>query len=108
MTIQSNFQPRYGSGQIASPAVGSATLTIGKDNRTLRIKNTGATNPMSFRTGRASDGTVTAVVNTDPTLYPGEVMYIAKPPDHDTLAYVSTAGTTMHVIAGEGGLGSGS
>lgn len=107
MTIQSNFRPKQGSGQIASPAVGSAVLTIGDGSRTLRIKNTGATNPMSVRTGRASDGTVTAVVNTDLTLYPGEVVYIEKDPRHDTLAHVSTAGTTMHVIAGEGGMGSG-
>jgi hypothetical protein len=107
MTIQSNFRPKQGAGQIASPAVGSAVLTIGAGSRTLRVKNTGATNPMSVRTGLASDGTLTAVVNTDLTIYPGEVVYIEKDPRHDTLAHVSTAGTTLHVIPGEGGVGSG-
>jgi hypothetical protein len=104
MTINSNFQAKYGSGQIATASSTSASLTIGKDSRTLRVKNTGATNPVSVRT---SQGASTAVVNTDVTLYPGEVIYLAKSPEHDTLSYVSTAGTTIHVIAGEGGLGSG-
>jgi hypothetical protein len=104
MTIQSNFQPRYGSTQTFSPAAGSATVTVGKDNRTLRVKNTGATNPMFFRTGRASDGTVTATA-ADMPVYPGEVVYIAKSPEHDTLAHISAAGTTATVTAGEGGAG---
>jgi hypothetical protein len=106
MTIQSNFRPQYGSGQTASPAVGSATITIGKGCRTLRIKNTGATNVMQFRTGIAADGTVAATA-ADMQLSPGEVVYIEKDSRHDTLAFISASGTTMHAIAGEGGVGSG-
>lgn len=107
MTIQSNFQPKYGSTQTAAPAVGSAVLTIGAGNRTLRVKNTGATNPMFFRTGLASNGTVTATA-ADMPVYPGEVVYVGKDPLHDTIAFISAAGTTMTVTAGDGGVGSGS
>lgn len=107
MTIHANFMPKYGSTQTASPGAGSGTLTIGKGNKTLRVKNTGATNPMFFRTGVAADAAVTATA-ADVPVYPGEVVYIEKPQDHDTLAHISAAGTTMTVMAGEGGVGSGS
>lgn len=106
MTIQSNFQPQYGSGQTFSPAAGSAQITVGKGARTLRVKNTGATNVMQFRTGNSVNGTITATA-ADMQVSPGEVVYIAKPPEHDTLASISASGTTAHVIAGEGGMGSG-
>ena len=106
MSVISPFQPRYGSTQTASPTSTSSTITIGFGNKTLRIKNTGATNQMSFRTGKGSDGTVTAVA-ADMVLDPGEVVYIEKPQDHDTLAFISASGTTMRATAGEGGIGSG-
>jgi hypothetical protein len=107
MTILSNFRPQYGSTQTFSPAAGSATITIGKGCKTLRVKNTGATNVMQFRTGMSSDGTVTATA-ADMPVYPGEVVYIEVPQDHDTLAHISAAGTTAVATAGEGGVGSGS
>jgi len=102
MTIRSAFQPTYGSTQSVSPAAASATITIGAGNKTIRIRNTGATNPMFFRTGKAADGTVTATASDAP-VYPGEVLNIEKPQDHDTLAHISAAGTTSVVTAGEGG-----
>lgn len=102
MTIRSPFQPTYGSNQNPSPAAGSATITIGKGNKTLRVRNTGATNVMYFRTGQASLGTVTAT-SADMPVYPGEVVYIEKPQDHDTVATISAAGTTASIMAGEGG-----
>jgi hypothetical protein len=106
MTAKTNFQPKYGSTQSITPAAASAPITIGAGNRVLRVKNTGATNPMQFRTGKASDGTVTATA-ADMPVYPGEVVYIEKPADHDTVATISAAGTTAVVTAGEGGVGSG-
>jgi hypothetical protein len=108
MTIHSNFTPKNGSRQNVTASNTSAAITIGVGCKTLRVKNTGATNPVAVRTGVASDGTVTADANKDLNLYPGEVIYIAKPQDHDTLAYVSASGATLEVIAGEGGMGSGS
>lgn len=107
MTIHSNFQPKYGSTQDLTAAAASQEATIGAGCKTLRIKNLDAANPASVRTGKASDGTVTATA-ADVTLDAGEVRYIAKPQDHDTLAYISALGATLRVEAGEGGVGSGS
>lgn len=107
MTIHSSFQPHYGSTQTVTPAAASATITIGKGNKTIRVHNAGATNPGFFRTGLASDGTVTATA-ADMPVYPGETVYIEKPQDHDTLAHISAAGTTFVITSGEGGVGSGS
>lgn len=102
MTIRSPFRPHYGSNQNPAPAAASATITIGKGDKTLRVKNTGATNVMYFRTGQASNGTVTATA-ADMPVYPGEAVYIEKPQDDDTVATISAAGTTASVMSGEGG-----
>lgn len=103
MTVRSAFQPRYGSTQSISPTAASTSITIGGTNKTIRVRNTGAVNPMFFRTGQASDGAVIATA-ADMPVYPGEVLNIEKPQDHDTLAHISAAGTTAVVTAGEGGM----
>ncbi len=102
MTIRSSFMPTYGSNQNLSPAATSAEITIGRGNKAIRVRNTGATNVMYFRTGQASLGTVTAT-SADVPVYPSEVVYIGKPQDHDTVATISASGTTASVMAGEGG-----
>ena len=102
MTIRSPFRPHFGSNQNPAPAAASATITIGKGDKTLRVRNTGATNVMYFRTGKASNGTVTATA-ADMPVYPGETVYIEKPQDDDTVATISAAGTTASVMSGEGG-----
>lgn len=107
MTVKSNFQPAYGSTQRVTPAAASAAIAIGAGNKTLRARNVGTTNPAYFRTGRAADITVTATA-ADMPVYPGETVYIEKPQDHDTVAHISAAGTTVEFTAGEGGVGSGS
>lgn len=101
MTIRAPFKPHYGSNQVVSPAAGSASITIGKGDKTIRVRNTGATNVMYFRTGFAADG-VTATT-ADVPVSPGETVYIEKPMDHDTLATISASGTTANIMSGEGG-----
>lgn len=102
MTIRSPFRPHWGSNQEPSPAAASATITLGRGDKTLRVKNTGVTNAMYFRTGQASNGTVTAT-SADMPVYPGESVYIEKPQDDDTVATISAAGTTASIMSGEGG-----
>lgn len=102
MTVRSPFKPHYGTNQVVTPNGTSATITIGKGDKTLRIRNTGATNVMFFRTGIAADGAVVATT-ADVPVSPGETVYIEKPMDHDTLAGISAAGTTCNVMSGEGG-----
>ena len=70
MTIRSPFQPRYGATQSPSPAAASASISIGRGNKSIRVRNTGA-NIGFFRTGLASDGTVTAT-SADMPVAPGE------------------------------------
>jgi hypothetical protein len=106
MTINSNFRPQYGSTQSVSPAAASAQVTIGKGSKTMRVKNTGATNPMFFRIGSSANGTVTATA-ADMPVYPGEVVYVAKDESFDVLAHISAAGTTAVITQGDGGVGSG-
>lgn len=102
MTIRSPFRPHYGTNQNPSPAAASATITIGRGDKTLRVRNTGATNVMYFRTGQAANGAVTATA-ADMPVYPGEAVYIEKPQDDDTVATISAAGTTASIMSGEGG-----
>lgn len=102
MTIRAPFKPHYGSTQNVSPAAASAAITIGRGEKTIKVRNTGATNIMYFRTGLASDGTVTAT-SADVFVGPGESIYIEKSQDHDTLATISASGTTASIMSGEGG-----
>lgn len=102
MTIRAPFKPHYGTNQAVSTGAASASITIGKGDKTIRAINTGAANVMHFRTGIASDGTVTATA-ADVCVRPGESVYIEKPQDHDTLAHISAAGTTAQFMSGEGG-----
>lgn len=102
MTIRSPFRPHFGSNQNISPAGVPVSITIGFGSKTLRVRNTGATNVMYFRTGVASEGTVTATT-ADMPVYPGETVYIEKPQDHTTVSTVSAAGTTASIMSGEGG-----
>lgn len=102
MTIRAPFKPHYGSNQVVSPGAASAEITIGKGDKTIRIRNTGSTNPMFFRTGNSANGTVTATT-ADVPVSPGETVYIEKPQDDDKLAHISAAGTTANIMSGEGG-----
>jgi hypothetical protein len=102
MTIRAPFKPHFGSNQNPSPAAASASITIGGGDKTLRIRNTGATNVMYFRTGQLSNGAVVATT-ADMPVYPGESVYIEKPQDDDTVATISALGTTASIMSGEGG-----
>lgn len=106
MTIQSHFRPAYGSTQAISPGASSANVAIGLNNATIRVKNTGATNTMFFRTGNSVNGTVVAT-SADMPVGPGEAVYVFKDPTHDRLAHISASGTTAFITAGDGGSGAG-
>ena len=67
----------------------------------MLVCNTGS-NIGYVRIGRTSDGTVTATT-ADCPIPAGQTAYLSKPHDHDTLAHISAAGTTLQVMSGEGG-----
>jgi hypothetical protein len=102
MTILAPFKPHQGTNQVVTPAAASAAITIGKGDKSIRVCNSGA-NIGYFRTGIAADGTVTATTADVPVLS-GTCLVIEKPQDHDTLAYISSGGTTFQAMSGEGGI----
>lgn len=106
MTVNRNFAPDYGNTQTVAPAASSASIVIGKGNKTIRVKNAGATNVGYFRIGLSTNGTITATASDMP-VYPGETVYVSKDDTWDTLAHISAAGTTFAVTPGDGGVGCG-
>ena len=96
------FQPHFGTNQVLSPGVASASVTIGSGNKSILLQNTG-TNICYVRLGQAANGSVTATTADLPVL-PSVPRIIRKPDDFDTLAYISAAGTTLQVMAGEYGI----
>lgn len=97
MSILETFAPAYGKGVTVTPGVSSATTTIGAGSKSLTLTNTGA-NICYVRVGSSG---ITASTADYPVLSGAQVS-ISKAQDHDTLAHISAAGTTLHIIAGEG------
>ena len=100
MTIRSPFKPHYGTTQTFNPASSSATITIGRGDKSLRLINTGA-NICFFRTGPAAS--IAAATAADCPVAAGQTLIIEKAQDDDTLAHISATGTTLVVTSGEGG-----
>ena len=99
MTIRSPFKPHYGTCQAVTAAAGSASITIGKGDKTLKILNTGS-NIAFFRVGAGA----TTATSADCPIVSGTLCYIEKATDDDTFAYISAVGTTLQIMSGEGGL----
>ena len=98
MTIKAPVQPAYGSGQTVTPAAGAATITLTPGSKQLILTNLG-TNPCYVRVGQ------TTVANASTSDYPvpaGAQVVISKAMADDKLSHISAAGTTLHVMNGEG------
>lgn len=95
--IRAPFQPNATKGQTVTPAAGSAQITIGQGNKNICFTNLGAA-VCYVRTGA---GTIAATTADYPVL-PNSQIVLSKDDQHDSVAYISAAGTTLHVIAGEG------
>jgi hypothetical protein len=97
MTIKAPVQPAYNTGQTLSPAAGAATATLTTGSKQLILTNLG-TNPCYVRVGT---GTITATTNDYPVPAGAQVV-ITKAMLDDKLSHISAAGTTLHVMNGEG------
>lgn len=97
MAILETFAPAYGSGIVVSPGAASASSTIGRGSKSLTLTNLG-TEVCYVRVGA---GTVTAST-ADYPMPIGAQVSISKNQDHDTVAYISANGTSLHIIPGEG------
>lgn len=100
--IKQPFFPAYGTNQaltLAAATPGNATLN--KESRQVRIVNTGA-NIAYVQTFSSVDQPGTLATAVDFPVPAGAMCTISKDTDHDTLAYLSTAGTTLNVMSGDG------
>jgi hypothetical protein len=92
------FYPVRGGNQIVTPAVASATITIDKFAKAVRLHNTGA-NICYVRVGTSVSGT--PATTADVPVPAGAVLVLRKGDGEDTLAHISAAGTTLNVQPGE-------
>ena len=93
------FSPHRGANQVVSPAVASASVTIDKSARSVRLVNSGA-NICYVRIGTGAQTASTA----DMPVRSAESVVVAKGDGEDTCAYISAAGTTLNIQTGEGGV----
>jgi len=93
----SPFTPAYGRGVTVTPAAASASVTIGGNSQTLCLTNLGA----NVCYIRMSDVAVSAT-HSDYPIPGGAQVTITKPREYGLLTHVSAAGTTLHIIPGEG------
>lgn len=97
MTIKQPINPSYGSGSVTViGAAGTGTIVL-RDTRQVILTNQGA-NAVYVKIGAAGIAATTA----DYPVQPGVQVVITKGGQDNTLAYNSPAGTTLHVMCGEG------
>lgn len=99
MTAKAPVNPAYGSGVTinAAAAAPSATQYLPTGTKQVILTNLGA-NPAFVRIGK---GPITAS-GADYPVPAGAQVVVTRDAQHDTLAYISTAGTTLHAIPAEG------
>lgn len=106
MTVPSPFQPQRGGNSKQTATTTSQTITLGRGSKSLRVCNAGSVLGY-FATFRASDGAYTATAADTPVLpasAASSTLVIEKPADHDSIAFIADATTTvLHFQAGEGG-----
>lgn len=99
--IKQPFFPAYGTNQVVSPGAASAAVAINKDNRQVRIVNTGA-NIAYVQTFSSLDQAGTVASTIDFPVPAGAMCTISKDIDHDQIAHISAAGTTLNIMTGDG------
>lgn len=100
MTIKQPFYPQYGSNQVLTAAAASASAVINPDCKQVRVVNTGA-NKGYFRTYNSANG-VQSATTADFPVPAGLAATVSKNADHNAIAYISAAGTTLEAMTGEG------
>jgi hypothetical protein len=98
MSVEKTFEPRYTVGQIVTPNVSSASITLGFLSETLCLSNLSNT-VVYVRVGQGSISATTA----DYPVLPGSQVTISKGIDDNIVAHISPGGAgSLHIIPGVG------
>lgn len=101
MAVMAPFEGRKGANQNVTTGAASASVSIDPKAKSVRLVNTGATNPCHVRIGSGAQ-TATAA---DLIVRANSEIVVSKGEGEDTLAYIqSTGATTLSVQTGEGGI----
>lgn len=99
MTARQPIAPAYGTGQSVAPAAASAVAALTPGSNQLVLTNLGAA-VCYVRIGNAADAPV-ATANDYPVPAGAQVV-ITKDQRQNALAHICAAGTTLHIMNGEG------
>jgi hypothetical protein len=91
--------PAYGTGQIVAPGAASAVATLIKGSNQVVLTNLGA-GVCHVRIGNAADAPV-ATTNDFP-VPAGQQVTLTRGQNQDALAHICVAGTSLHIMNGEG------
>lgn len=97
MSIVNQFSQRLGSNQVVTPAVASATIAINKQDKAVRLVNSGS-NICYVRIGAG------AATTADIPVRANSEIIIRKSTDETVLSHISASGTTLNIATGEGGI----
>ena len=97
MSVLAPINPAYTQGQIVAAAAVAASVSVNKAAKQIAVTNLGG-NIAYVRTGT---GTI-AATTADMPILPGTQVTLTKGDNQETFSYISAAGTTLHVIPGEG------
>jgi hypothetical protein len=98
MSIYAPFQGNNGQNQVVTPAGLTDEVNVAAVNKSVRLVNVGA-NICHVRIGQGTQAATTA----DTPIQSGESLVVQKAGGDDTVAYISSVGTTLHIQPGEGG-----
>lgn len=91
------FNPAYGSGQVVSPADAAAAVTnLAKGTQNVVLTNLGGS-VCYVRVADAGDAST-----ADYPIPAGAQVCVTKAPDQTRLSYISAAGTSLHIMTGNG------
>ena len=97
MSVLAPFNPAYTQGQTVDAAAVAASVAVLASAKQLTITNLGD-NVAYVRAGIDTIAATTA----DMPILPGTQVSLTKGENQETVSYISAAGTSLHIIPGEG------
>jgi hypothetical protein len=98
MSALQPFDPQYGSGQPLTATASSQYALFSGTNKQVVVTNLGT----NVAYVKVTNDTTKAASTADMPVIPGAQITLTKGDDDLAIAYISAAGTSLHVITGEG------